>query len=100
MSATYISPDMERYEIPAGTPEAIALTLCEQCALALAGHTSADTGDPATDESALCMEDQWGHPYAAALLPHEPIACSSSRCDGCATSATGRRHAAIAHRID
>lgn len=98
-AATYISPSMERYELPADTPDAFTLSLCEQCALALAGHTSADTGDPATDEAAMWMEDQWSYPYATELTAASPTACSSATCDGCCTDDTGRRHSAIAHRI-
>ncbi|UEJ84620.1 hypothetical protein Bra3105_18485 (plasmid) [Brachybacterium halotolerans subsp. kimchii] len=99
MERTYITPSMEPYGLPDDQPAVEALALCEQCALALAGHTTADTGDPATDESAFWMEDQWGYPYTTTLLPCEPVACSSSRCDGCATSEPGRRHAAISQRI-
>jgi len=99
-AATYVSPSMERYELPADTPDTFALSLCEQCALALAGHTSADTGDPATDEAATCMEDQWGYPYTAELTAAAPTPCSTETCDGCATGNAGRRHPAIARRID
>lgn len=98
-ASTYVSPSMERYELPADTPDIIALSLCEQCALALAGHTSADTGDPATDEAADWMEDQWGYPYAAEFTGATPIPCSTSTCDGCGTGTAGRRHPAIANRI-
>lgn len=99
-AATYVSPSMERYELPADTPDTFALSLCEQCALALAGHTSADTGDPATDEAAMWMEDQWGYPYAAEFTPAAPVPCSTTTCDGCGTCDAGRRHPATAHRID
>ena len=99
-AATYVSPSMERYELPADTPDTFALSLCEQCALALAGHTSADTGDPATDEAAMWMEDQWGYPYAAELTPAAPVPSSTTTCDGCGTCDAGRRHPATAPRID
>ena len=98
-AATYISPSMERYELPADTPDTFTLSLCGQCALALAGHTSADTGDPATDEAVMWMEDQWSYPYAAELTS-APAARSSTMCDGCGTGDAGYRHSAIAHRID
>lgn len=98
-AATYVSPSMERYELPADTPDTFTLSLCEQCALALAGHTSADTGDPATDEAAIWMEDQWGYPYAAEFTTAAPAPCGTSTCDGCGTSDAGRRHPAAAHRI-
>ncbi|WP_422117724.1 hypothetical protein [Brachybacterium sp. UNK5269] len=97
--AIYVSPSMEAYELPADTPDTFALTLCEQCALALAGHTSADTGDPATDEAAEWMEDQWGYPYAAEFTAATPDPCGTATCDGCGTSEAGRRHPAIANRI-
>lgn len=99
-AAAYVSPSMERYELPADTPSTFALSLCEQCALALAGRTSADTGDPATDEAAMWMEDQWGYPYAAEFTAAAPTPCSATTCDGCGTGDAGRRHPAIAHRID
>lgn len=99
-AATYISPSMERDELPADTSDTFALSLCEQCALALAGHTSADTGDLATDEAAMWMEDQWGYPYATEFTTAAPAACSTTTCDGCGTSDAGRQHPAVAHRID
>ena len=48
----------------------------------------------------MWMEDQWGYPYATEFTSAAPAPCSSSTCDGCGTSGAGRRHPAIAHRID
>lgn len=97
-ATVYVTPYMEAYELPADISNTYDLTLCEQCALALAGHTSADTGDPATDEAAFWMEDQWSYPYAAEFTGDPAESCSSAICDGCGTTETGRRHPAIARR--
>lgn len=98
-ATTYITPSMERYELTPGTPDECDLTLCDECTLATAGCTSADTSDPATDEAAFWMEDQWSYPYAAQLTGERPAACSAAMCDGCGTRTPGSRTPATANRI-
>lgn len=99
MSAVYVSPSMEAYELPDTTPDRYVLALCGDCTHALMGYTSAQTGDPATDEAADLMEDQWGYPYETALTATAATTHSASPCDGCGTNESGPRSYAVARRI-